>query len=251
MTDSGADVDTTQSRTPAFHRLHIHEQDITQELRDGFKDIDDVLLWVLEASKLTLGYLDDDFGRTLLTDPYRVDALTNTDYGTDAAANHVQVQEIVEDDLAPAFNSARAFVRQNAQDYDEEVDASKQAHTALIPRVDVVAAAQRKAIEWAIDYDGGATNYPGPIENREDVSDWVKQVGFATTAFLDDDVIEQVTSLGTSWRHHLVRGQGTSLRVLIARDLLPPMNKAINDAATAGMEQSQRKHTSETGGSIS
>lgn len=249
MTD--ATVGTRESRTPAFHRLHVHERDVTASLRAGFHGLDDLLLWVLDASKYTLGYLDDDFGRRLLTDPYRVNKLTTGDTATEEdRAAEVVAQDIVEDDLAPAFNSARAFIRTKAQDHDEDIDASKQEHTALIPRVDVVAAAQRKAVECALDYDG-VTNHTGPVDCRADVSDWVTQVGFATTGFVPDGVIDDVSSIGSRWRRQLVRSRGVMLRVLIARDLLPPMNMAINDAAKTGMEQNNRQNTSTTGGSIS
>jgi hypothetical protein len=242
------DVDQ-KTKTPAYRVIQNHSEKVRADLRAGFDSVDELLLWLLDVSKYTLGWVPNDFAPQLITDPYTVDALVS---GEGAAANH-RTQTIIEKVVSPAFNSTRGWLRGRAQDHEAEVDADRQRYTALIPRVDHVAGVQRRAVEAALDIDGrvAESNHDGPIQNRREVSDWIDDLSYATQGFTPNDLVDEVQTLGSDWRFSLTQTRGMGLRIRIARDLMPPMNSAIYHAAETGMESAEKEHTGDTEASIS
>jgi hypothetical protein len=242
-----------ETKTPAYRVLQNHSEDARDALRAGFRSVDELMLWFLDVSKYTLGWVPNEFAPSVLTDPYTVRALVRPADVESGPPAEQRKQELIESVIVPAFNSTRGWLRGRAQDHDSKVDADRQAHTGLLPRVDHVAGVQRRAIEAALDVDDSLarTNHNGPIRNRRDVSDWVNDVNYATQGFTPGDLVDEVQTLGSDWRFSLTKTRGMALRIRLALDLFPPMNSAIYHAAESGMEQAEKQRPGDSEASIS
>ncbi|MFW6435846.1 MAG: hypothetical protein ACOCY1_05635, partial [Halovenus sp.] len=209
----------------------------------GFRSRDELLLWVLDLSKWTLGRIPDDMAIHVIGDPWATNALLDpaTTDGVRPPDETQLANLLIGEVVVPSFNSTRGWLRAKANDYEEPVNADAQKHTALIPRVDHVSTVQHRVVETALDVDEAVATTPhhGPVETTADILDWIGDVSYATQGFTPDAVVSKAQRLGSPWRRSLTHTRGAGLRIRLARDLYPAMNEAILYTAEAGMEQAE------------
>lgn len=238
------ETDGAGAYTPALPTVRAQQQDLRDRLRDGFADRREILLWQHAVATVSAGQVDDDWHRKILSDRWRTAALLSDPAARDRMAEHPPTaeharserQDIVQEDLIPAFRSALGQIRKWAGDYTDTAEGingtDRQRFIGMRPRLHQLAVVQHRVLRRALDE---ADDHP-PIQSREDVLEWVDAVVFATSGLVSDTFVRDVTAPLGEWWRPLTQDRGTVLELLLVSDVLPPMNRALRDAAERAEE---------------
>jgi hypothetical protein len=231
------------ARAMAFRVLERQQADVHDAFRAGFGSVGELVEWLHAASAVSLGYVDDEWVSSvvgdwwlvagLLDDADRRQALTEHPPARPAMVRERQLRE----HLLPAFNSAVAFLRANAETHAEQdverAGQRRQRFLAMRPRVHQVAVAQHRLLRRAL----GAPE-ADPIATQQDLTDWARAVVQVTTGAVSSEWLRTVTRPTSLWATLLTGDSGRAmLYALVASDLLPAMNAALHDAAQRGSEE--------------
>lgn len=246
-----ASSENTKGYTPAFPAVYERQEKLKERLRHGFDGVNELILWEHDVDVYSLGFATPEWHLELLTDRYRVHALTSD--GLDEGGQ--TVSELLQETVTPAFRSAQAFLRQAAMDFENEVAVNNR-YPAMRPRVGQLATAQREALEGVLNLRPGQYEKKKmgdrEIETRDDLEDWVDRVMYATAGGVDDGFIRKVQSPASEWWRAIFGPGEAYLHILLAEEVLPPMNEAIRNAAYNSDEQPSAKDIEAgSGGSIS
>lgn len=225
---------------PGLPTLRTQQAQLVELLREGFERRRDVLFWTHAVAVMSLGHIEDEWFIELLGDRYRVGALLADQDDRDELCTHPpdeSAAEFIRDDiqqehLSRAFQSARAEIRGAAADFTEsgqgQNDPGRQRFIAMRPRVHQVAVAQHNALQQA--FEG--------FDSRRGVLDWADYVDYATTGYLPDGFPSEVTSPLSDWWHVLTgESDGAWLESRLAETVLPAANRALRDAMLSGTEE--------------
>jgi hypothetical protein len=233
------------SYVPALDTLAQHKESLHDDLRAGFTDIRDVLLWQHAVSTATLGHVDSEWLPTVVTnrwqlatmlaDADRREAITPNPPSPETAQS--ERLRVFQYHLLPAFNDAQSILRNRAGDYSDQgpvEDVDRQQFVAMRPRLHQRAVDQHAVLKWAVGLDDR------PLTTHEDLLLWVSDLQDATDGFLPEGFADRVTArLGHWWDALLSEAVGCWLLSLLAQDVLPVMNEALADAAERSNEKSQ------------
>lgn len=235
MTEAETDERREERSFTSLATLRAHQRDIRRQLKDGFTDRVELLLWQHDVAAKSIGEIGDDWHAKFVTDRWLTAAML-ADAGRRAAVTPHPPSErvarrrrmdVVQHDLMPAMRGAIRQFRQFAVEYTDDVEdpvkMGRQRFIAMRPRLDEVVREQRIALEWAL---GRAEEQPA-IRDRESALEWADQVVYATYGNIGEGFSASVTALSSEWLPALRNTDGISLKVLLATDVLPAMNETI------------------------
>jgi len=173
----------------------------------------------------------------LLADSNQREAASEAVAPEDRAA--VERAVLADDSLVEACRAGMTVLARSSSEYTgEAVDTSKQSYLAMRPAVDDLADRQREVLERPLGF--GQT-----LASRADVREWVRSVIRATKGH-DQGATEKF--LWSPHRLDALRGDPSSatLHLMLADDLLRPMNAALRQTAAAATEQADEDTTTHT-----
>ncbi|MDG5775965.1 hypothetical protein VB773_14250 [Haloarculaceae archaeon H-GB2-1] len=232
---------------PALDDLQRKQDSLFRRLELGFESRRDVLLWCHDASLRTLGQVPDSWFAELFGTRYRVAALladseqraeVSESVESDGRAG-VERGVLADDTLVEACRQGMSLLAEQAAEYtnsEEPVDPTAQSFLAMRPAVEDLADRQRLVLERALGVADPS------IDSRADVREWVRDVVRATDG--NDQGFGQKVLWSPFWLDAL-RGDpsSASFHLLLADDLLRPMNAALRQKASAATEQASKERT--------
>ncbi|WP_436924930.1 hypothetical protein [Halosimplex amylolyticum] len=232
---------------PALDDLARKQDELFARLEAGFASRREILLWTHDVSVRTLGQVPDEWFAQLFSTRYTVTALLADSDRRGEISESVESDEraateraiLADDTLVESCRQGMRLLAEQAAEYTEAetpVDASAQSYLAMRPAVDDLAATQRDALKRVL-------GYAEPINSRADVRDWARRVIRATKG-ADEGFTREM--LWTPHWLNAVRGdpRSATLHLLLADDMLAPMNAALRKTATAATEQADEDRTS-------
>lgn len=230
--------------------LRAHQRDLRRDLMDGFADRTELLLWQHDVAAKTIGQIPDDWHTKFVADRWLTASMMAdvearkrvSPKPPDASTARRQRSGIRQDDLMPAMQAAIREFRQLAGEYVEDVEnpvnMGRQRFLAMRPRLDEVVGEQREALEWAL----GRHESRPPIADRDGALEWADQVIYATYGFIGDEFTDEVTAISSEWLPALRHPDRFSLKMLLATDILPVMNRTIRYVVRRATEASSEDH---------
>lgn len=173
---------------PSLSNLDRRQQDILDELVDGFGSQKDVIRWVQRLGIVTLGRLPDRWTREaplsrsmlsllIVTPERREHAVNDEPPDLDVAR---EFREELAGKLLPYHNEAVRDFRESAVEYlndDERPDPAKAESVAHRPSLSELDERQRRALDALLE---------GRIESRRDVVGWARSLNLATEGEIGD-----------------------------------------------------------------
>lgn len=227
----------------ALDTLHADQEELVEELRAGFADRREIVLWLHKASARTLGHIPDRWAARLLANRYRTAALLD-DYQTrrrvlerapDDREADLERQITADHRLLEASRDAMAFLARQADQFDETAfqgELGPQKYLAMRPTLDDLVTRQRTALKQVL---GLADDYPRGLRTHEDVSRWVRAVVRATRG-ADGGISHR--AMWSSWWRPLLLGDphSAALHGELAAEVLTIMNRSIRETAIVSRE---------------
>jgi hypothetical protein len=224
----------TESRRPALRKLATDQRECIEALHDGFDSREDVLLWLQRVSVRSLGYLPDDWFRSVALRPDVLDDLVGD--GDVERFRRGQLGDVV---LHRAFRTAFHRVRDRVHEYtdsektekkDGTPDPERQKFIAMRPELSATDRAQREAL---VDlFDGFA--------DRESIRLWVHDLQPATEGNLPASFLEYCCYTPMAYEPLVAPptdGPARTARENLAATLvLPAMNRGVRSLQSGAEE---------------
>lgn len=242
---------TSSSPTyPALRNLEAAQQQVAEELRDGFRETDDLFFWLQDLVVVTFGYVD----KQLLDEAYTSHSLrmclqTGEDFRA-VSFDHLdpidpkiarEFRLHLEEDLNAVFQKAYRDLRSNANEY---VDAegrpdpvADDAPVALRPSLERLNERQQVVLQELLD----------GFEDDEEILDWARRLNAATYGELPQRVITGLRGKERPLRDNLLNEENLEyasdhrdqFRYLFAATyLLPAFNDGVRTLTGAAGERS-------------
>lgn len=225
--------------------LSRQQRELYEELERGFSRRRDVVLWMHKASVRTLGHIPDAWAARVLTNRYEhaslLDSARERDRVTGRAPDErgakLERQLLGDDVLLDACRDGMRLLGEQAEEYLEDdlegTDLNVQKYLAMRPGLQDVVTRQRAALKRVLGLDDDVG--PHGLEDRDDVSEWVRGVLRATKGV--DGGISRRACWDLYWRMLLTGPvESPSLHVHLADEVLSVMNRSIRQTATASRE---------------
>lgn len=226
----------------AFDVLDAQQAEVHDAFREGFESPQSLLEWMHAAGAVSLGYVDNGWFPRVMGDWWTVagfvtDPELRDDLATHPPANPSSIREQhIQQELLPAFNSAIGLFRMKANEYEEHQapeSSDDQRWLAMRPRLHQVAVAQHRVLRSALGADDA-----DDLEDRQDVTDWARTVIQTTTGTVSSEWLKRVTKPTGAWFDLLTGDVGQAVLLsMVAEELMPSMNAALNEAAQRGNEE--------------
>lgn len=232
---------------PAVDELSIAQEELFDELEDGFEQRSDLLLWMHKASARTLGRVDDDWSVRVLRSRHQTAALLGE---TDSA--QVEDLETLErrlqrdDKLLEACSVSMRIMAQSSTQYADEsggsTDLGEQRWLAMRPALHELVQRQRTALKKVL---GRHPEKPRGLRNHEDLSTWVRSVLQASRGI--DGGLSHDAIWSRWWRMLTIDEEAhfedASLHLELADSVLRVFNAALREEAATAEESVEEVKT--------
>lgn len=230
---------------PAVDELADHQEELFEELEEGFADGRGLLLWLHKASVRTLGRIPDEWAVEVLASRYQRAALLGEEieFGPDQQMADFE-RSLMRDDvlLDACIRSTRFMARQAGQYADAETEEQgrkfgPQRWLLMRPALDELVTRQRTALERVLAFDD---ERPRGLEDHDDISTWVRSVLRASRG-IDGGITRE--AIWSRWWRQALLGDPThvDLHLDLASDVLSVFNAAIREEAVAADESADEE----------
>ncbi|MBP1985939.1 hypothetical protein [Halolamina salifodinae] len=227
---------------PAVDELTLAQEEMFEELEDGFDTRADLLLWMHKASARTLGRVDDDWAVRVLRSRQQTAALVGEAGG---ASGEIEDLEALErrlqrdDELLEACSVSMRIMAQSSTQYADESGGSEefgeQRWLAMRPALDELVQRQRTALEKVL---GRHPEQPRGLRDHDDLSTWVRSVLQASRGI--DGGLSHDAIWSRWWRMLTIDGdarvEDASLHLELADSVLSVFNAALREEASMAEE---------------
>lgn len=239
--------ETPASTYPALRNLEEAQQQLAEDLREGFRTREELFFWLQDLSVVSFGYIKNDYLQESYSNgAMRKCLMTGEDFTV--SLEHLddlhprkcrEFRLMFEEKLNGPFQSAYRDLRANANEYvDPESRPDPNAENvpiALRPSLERLRDRQREALRDLLN----------GFEESEEILDWARRLNAATYGELPTRIITGLRGPERPVRHNLMNGEDLEFgsdhplefRYRFASSyVLPAFNKGVREITGAAGE---------------